>query len=112
DIQTRNRARVRAGYPKGQRHELVSLEMIEGATTLRRRLEASGVDWELVVYLVSTHHGWARPLAPVVDLSDASVDQVWFEVESILLEGSTAHSRDSLDSGTADRFWWLSHKYG
>jgi CRISPR-associated endonuclease/helicase Cas3 len=105
-------ARKRARYPEGQRHELVSLDMIERSVPLKAQVEADGGDWELVLHLVATHHGWCRPLAPVVDMSPEDGELVPFTVDEVQLEGSTAHERDSVASGVAARFWRLNRRYG
>src|SRR5690606_7754428 len=64
DIATRNRAQQLAEYPRGQRHELVSLDMVERSDQLRARVENAGADWDLVLHLIASHHGWCRPFAP------------------------------------------------
>ena len=43
-------------YPKGERHESLSVEIIR-----RHGLLAPAHDPELVEHLVASHHGWARP---------------------------------------------------
>lgn len=111
-VLARKEARRRAQYPEGQRHELVSLDMIESSSELKARVEADGGHWELVLHLVAAHHGWCRPLAPVLQLPAGDGDAVAFAVDGVALEGSTAHGRDRLDSGVAARFWTLSRKYG
>src|SRR5690606_23845264 len=112
----RNSAAVRltrklAGYPEGQRHELVSLDMIERSSELKARVESDGADWHLVLHLVAAHHGWCRPLAPFASVPADEADPVRWEMEGSLLEGSTAHGRGRLDSGVAERFWELNRRY-
>lgn len=104
--------RKRAQYPDGQRHELVSLDLIEQSPDLRARIESDAGDWELVLHLVAAHHGWCRPLAPVIALTANEGESVHWAVDGIGLEGSTAHRRDQLDSRVAARFWMLSRRYG
>jgi CRISPR-associated endonuclease/helicase Cas3 len=111
DAKARSRARTLAGYPRGQRHEMVSLEMIERSQELREAVEAQGADWDLVLHLVASHHGWARPFAPVV--SDQNVaDNVEWTVGKIALSGTTAHRRERLDSGVSRRFFTMGRRYG
>ncbi|HUF70681.1 MAG TPA: CRISPR-associated endonuclease Cas3'', partial [Longimicrobiales bacterium] len=110
DVAARRAGRIRAGYPQGQRHELVSLNMIENASGLRDRVEADGADWELLLHLVATHHGWCRPLAPVVK-DETGEPVAWSSGESEF-RGRTDHGFDALDSGLADRFWRLNTQYG
>lgn len=116
DIPHQDRARRRvarrlAQYPPGQRHELVSVNMIANCGELRRRIEADGGDWDLVLHLVAAHHGWARPLAPFLDSADLD-DNVEFEMEGMTLRGTTAHGLDCIASGLTDRFWRLARRYG
>jgi CRISPR-associated endonuclease/helicase Cas3 len=112
NVLARREARRRARYPEGQRHELVSLEMIERSSESKARVEADGGDWELVLHLVASHHGWCRPLAPVLQLASGEGDAVSFPLEGTELAGSTAHERDRLASGVTARFWRLNHRYG
>lgn len=56
--------RLASGWPRGGRHELLSLRLAE------RWVEKTGVsfDVELVLHLVASHHGWGRPsFRPVAD---------------------------------------------
>lgn len=112
DVAAREHARRKARYPEGQRHELVSLDMLEKSAALRERVEADGGDWDLVLHLVATHHGWCRPLAPVVRLAPEDGECVSFEMPGVSLSGTTAHRRDRLDSGVARRFRELVRRYG
>lgn len=112
NVVARMEARRRARYPEGQRHELVSLEMIEHATGIEARVQEDGGDWELVLHLVASHHGWCRPLAPALQLPVGGEDAVTFALDGIELSGSTEHGRDRLDSGVAARFWRLNLQYG
>lgn len=112
DVAARRRARERAGYPSGQRHELVSLDMAERSDGLRARVESEGADWDLVLHLVASHHGWCRPVAPAVTLADQDAEDVAWPVDDITLNGSTSHKRAGLGSGVTDRFWCLVRRYG
>lgn len=112
DAAARRRARDIAGYLHGQRHELVSLDMAERSSELRERVEAEGADWELVLHLVASHHGWCRPVAPAVDLQEADAAEVNWTVEGVSLTGTTRHQRGRMDSGVVERFWTLGARYG
>jgi CRISPR-associated endonuclease/helicase Cas3 len=109
----RERARVKSGYPKGSRHEALSLAMIEKHEGVRKLAK----DRELVLYLVASHHGYCRPFLPVaVDDADVSVLLAKHVSKSL---GSmdfgplaTKHDLHRLDRGLADRFWSLVAKYG
>ena len=96
----RESARRRAGYPKGYRHELLSVKMLEAGDLTQAN------DRDLILHLVASHHGWCRPFPPFADHpDDVSVDwQGW--------KGSTRHGLTRLDSGLADRFWTLVSRYG
>ena len=99
-------ARQRAAYPRGERHELSSvrlLEQTEGA------LDESA-DRELVLHLVGAHHGHCRPFAPAMDSPEDVPVEV--TVDGRTYRGSTRHGMARLDSGAADRFWALTYRYG
>jgi CRISPR-associated endonuclease/helicase Cas3 len=109
DRRLRERARVLAGYPKHARHELLSLAMIEPEV---RSLDAR--DAELMLYLVSSHHGFCRPFAPAFDEPGdlpAVVDGI---VSACRLQASTVDAAKlaRIDSGVADRYWSLVRRFG
>ena len=52
----RRRREVVSDYPKGERHEALSVELI-----VQYGLHKTASDAELVEHLVASHHGWARP---------------------------------------------------
>jgi CRISPR-associated endonuclease/helicase Cas3 len=105
----RERARQIAGYPKGARHELLSLAMIEHEV---KHLGAHDAD--LVRYLVASHHGFCRPFAAVFDdLDDIQVEVDASIVGRYLCASTGAASRLSrLDAGVPERYWRLLRKYG
>lgn len=94
--EAREAARTVSGYPKGGRHELLSVRM----------LEAQGIDDSLVLHLVGSHHGACRPLAPWVD----------DPVPATVLVGKVTVSTDTrlarVGSGVSERFWALIREYG
>jgi CRISPR-associated endonuclease/helicase Cas3 len=102
----RQLAQRRAGYPKGSRHELLSLDMIARHTDILARAH----DRELVLHLVASHHGWCRPFAPPIDHPEEIV--VTLNHGDTTLQGNTRHRAAQLDSGTAERFWNLTTRYG
>jgi CRISPR-associated endonuclease/helicase Cas3 len=95
------RARRLAGYPKGGRHELMSVALLQG-----HREEFADIDFDLLLHLVGSHHGRCRPFAPVVgDLEPVEVVyRDW--------RGASGHGLERVGSGVAERFWRLTRRYG
>ena len=100
-------ARMRAGYPKGGRHELLSIRLLESVPDL---MSAEGPLRDLLLHLVEGHHGHCRPFAPVVE-DEAPVD-VSLEFRGQKLAACSATGLERFDSGVADRFWRLTRRYG
>lgn len=106
-------ARKAADYPRGARHELLSVTLAESQPALLP--EDEGLR-DLVLHLVASHHGHCRPFAPVV--FDKSRARVAFGFERLgafeqpRFEAALAHGLDRLDSGVAERFWRLTRRYG
>ena len=96
------RACRESGYPRGSRHELLSVRLIESVPGL---LE-SAHDEDLVLHLVASHHGRCRPFAPVV-ADDESV-----KVEILGMSATSVTDLERLDSGVPERFWRLVRRYG
>jgi CRISPR-associated endonuclease/helicase Cas3 len=103
----RRRARARAGYPEGTRHELMSLALMDAASG---SLAPRAGDWPLVQHLVASHHGHCRPFAPWTP--DPNPTEVSFAVDGISVSAHSAHDLARLDSGVAERFWLLTRRYG
>lgn len=102
----RQAAQRASGYPRGARHELASVALMMAG----RKLQEGAKDFDLVLHLVASHHGWCRPLAPVV--VDPSPVEVAFEKEGEQLAVSSATHLERLDSGVSERFWLLVRRYG
>ena len=99
-----NRARSSTGYPKGGRHELLSVRLAESAPGL---LEG---DPDLILHLLASHHGYCRPFAPVV-IDEAEADTEYTLLDhKVCWHGPTRLER--LDSGVSDRYWQLVRRYG
>jgi CRISPR-associated endonuclease/helicase Cas3 len=107
----RERARIRAKYPKGARHEIFSVAMIEAPEKLKEAAIARRLDWDLIVHLVASHHGFARPFAPVAENEAEPVD-VTLHHCNFELRARSDHKLHRADSGIADRFWLLVRRYG
>ena len=102
----REEARRQAGWPRGLRHELLSVALARSTDELR----SQACDWDLVLHLIASHHGWCRPLpAPVADPAELLVTA---QGEEELLSASTAHGLTRIDGGVAERFWLLNERYG
>jgi CRISPR-associated endonuclease/helicase Cas3 len=115
-------AQQRSGYPRGARHEVQSLAMIQAALELVKQClknvdAVNEPDVDLVLHLVASHHGYCRPFAPVV-IDESPVDVSLAEHTSGAFgridfgPTSSRHDLQRLDSPLADRFWGLVAKYG
>lgn len=108
------RAQRLSGYPRGARHEVQSLAMIDAA---REQVARKAHNLDLVMHLVASHHGHCRPFAPAIeDPEPVEVVLAEHECETLGTLGfgatTSAHGLHRLDSLLADRFWSLVHKYG
>ncbi len=98
----RERARWLAGYPRGGRHELQSVALLEGASGPG----GEEMDRELLLHLIASHHGRCRPFAPVVE------DRAPVEVRYGDLRATSDHGLAAAGSGVSERFWKLTRRYG
>ena len=106
DRPARERARLRAGYPTRARHELMSVALVENQDDLRARAH----DWDLVLHLVASHHGYCRPMPPAV--SDTKPVDVVVSFEGRERRARSDHELAHLGSGVVERFWRLVARYG
>lgn len=95
------RARAMARYPKGARHELMSVALL-----VTHRAEAREIDDELLLHLVASHHGRCRPFAPIVE------DAEPVEVRYAGWRARSDHGLERVGSGVSERFWRLTRRYG
>jgi CRISPR-associated endonuclease/helicase Cas3 len=94
--------------PDNFRHEMLSLALFD-----RFELDEP-IDQDLLMHNIASHHGHARPFAPVC-IDDAPVS---LNLSGLGLDNISSEQRASwrpahqLDSGIADRFWKMNRKYG
>ena len=101
------RARTASGYPKGGRHELLSVRLAKSALALLPERDDLR---DLVLHLIASHHGHCRPFAPVIfDDQGVNVD---FELRGQRTHWCGPTNLERLDSGVADRYWRLVRRYG
>jgi CRISPR-associated endonuclease/helicase Cas3 len=117
----RNAARRRAGWPRGARHEALSVLLVQNSPSSTDEVS----DRELLLYLIGSHHGMGRPVWLVADRDDlpASIDprrdfpsRIEGSLDGMILTAAGAFrpelSLARFDSGWADRFWRLVRRYG
>lgn len=106
-------AAERSGYPTRMRHEVASLALVQGAES---KVRPMANDYDLVLHLVASHHGYCRPFAPGVDdaqpLDIALVHSGGDRAPLVLGPVSSANDLHRLDSPLADRFWSLVERHG
>jgi CRISPR-associated endonuclease/helicase Cas3 len=92
------------GYPAGSRHEFASVRLFEqiGAS--------SGADYDLMRFLIGTHHGRGRPFPPVLHDPDPVEIKLTYRGKCVSI--SSDHSLYRLDSGWVDLFWKMVRSYG
>ena len=94
-------------YPRGMRHELASVALIRS----NRDVLDDAHDRDLVLHLVATHHGHARPLAPIIQ--DPEPQTLYHRHDKHELHASSDLLVDSrLAFEGAERFWRLVDRYG
>ena len=93
-------------YPTGMRHEVASVAMVESNPDVL----SSAHDKDLVLHLVGTHHGWGRPLPPIVEDPEPQTLTYTFDGHSMVANSHLVEGLLALDM--ADRFWRLVERYG
>ncbi len=94
------------GYPRGARHEFVSVRLFEDAA----KQGDVGCVAELAKLLVGTHHGFGRPFPPVV--KDSTPVEVKLALAGREMVVSSDHLLHRIDSGWADLFWSMVRRFG
>ncbi len=98
--------RVFRPYPKGMRHEVASLALVQSNPDVL----APAHDRDLVQHLISTHHGWGRSLLPV--LKDQAAEKLEYVFDGKRMSTSSDLADSDLALEAADRFWRLTRRYG
>lgn len=96
------------GYPRGSRHEFVSVRLFE--ETLDAGASDMKLDSDLTKLLIGTHHGHGRAFAPVV--RDPKPVDVVLTHNGRKITVSSDHLIYRLDSGWTDLFWRMVRRYG
>lgn len=102
----RRQARELAGLPDGFRHEMLSVQLAERSS----ELASNTSDRNLILHLIASHHGYARPFAPVV--LDGDPPRVGINGVELLASERVERPAHRLDSGIAERFWLLTRRFG
>lgn len=105
DVLRHREARRRSNLPDRARHEAWSHALV--ASYLAELQEGYPGDSELLLHLIASHHGHARPLLPPV--LDGAEHQL---VASIDNSTVTAELPRRVDLGHAERFQLLNQRYG
>lgn len=106
----RRALREASGLPQNFRHEMLSVLL----APKHAAAPADGHLADLFLHLVASHHGYARPLAPVCDDPEPpSVDGRLGDIQvSLSSEERRQWTAHRVDSGLADRFWALTRRHG
>ena len=109
---TRRRAiQDASGLPRHFRHEMLSLQLAQR----HAQLSESSEERSLVLHLVASHHGYARPFAPVTFDADppavlgSSEDAT---VNLTAVDRAALPAPHSLASGIPERYGHLTQRYG
>lgn len=93
-------------YPTGMRHEVASVAMIESNPDVLKLAN----DRDLLLHLVGTHHGYGRPLPPIIE--DEEPQTLSHDLDGHRMEANSDLVESTLALDMADRFWHLLERYG
>ncbi len=98
--------RREAGYPSGARHEFASLALAK-----QYQEWPSEEVRDLALYLIATHHGYGRAMAPSWnETADINVPAFHLFTGSITAKDAARFAK--LGSGWTDHFWRINRKFG
>ena len=100
-------ARRAAGYPRGASHAALSALLLDGGES-----GLDSPDDTLMLHLVASHHGGARPFVPVVERTADGPPAISAVVGSRCLQIDAGAPVSALDSGIPDRFWSVLRERG
>ena len=100
-IERRRRAAL-SDYPKGERHEALSVELM-----IRHGLHETAEDSALVEHLVASHHGWARPFVRAARGVACVKDRLFRFAFDDELAHSEAERAPARYRSVQERFGWL-----
>ncbi|MGE3526788.1 MAG: type I-U CRISPR-associated helicase/endonuclease Cas3 [Gemmatimonadales bacterium] len=107
----RSRIRAASGLPAHFRHEMLSMQLAEASSGM----PDDGAQADLFLHLVASHHGHARPFAPVcLDPAAPGVEGRRGDRSVTLTSAQRAELPPAhrLDSRIAERYWRLVRRYG
>ena len=98
----RRRRETVSDYPKGERHEALSVELM-----IRYGLHETANDTELVEHLVASHHGWSRPFVRTAQGVAQIHDRLFGFDFSAELAHAEAERAPARFRSVQERFGWL-----
>jgi CRISPR-associated endonuclease/helicase Cas3 len=106
----RRALREASGLPENFRHEMLSAQIAERRAPLPEERDAA----DLLLHLVASHHGHARPFAPICDDPEPPPvsGRLGDRLVALSAEERARWTPHRVDSGLADRFWRLTRRYG
>ncbi len=99
-----------SGLPESFRHEMLSTHL----AGVHAAMPAESLLADLFLHLIASHHGHARPLAPVSDdPAPPSINgKLGDQTVSLSGEDRRRWIAHRVDSGLTDRYWKLTRRYG
>lgn len=92
-------------YPRGARHELLSVAVVES------KCAAAGAD-DLLLHLIATHHGSARPFALPVEENDTATEFAPKLFDTPFPRVSVKQDVTGWNAELPERFWRVVRKFG